>query len=79
LVVKPEMVYPSLPATSWKETNRPRGIIHVRRRRKKKKKTEGKRTVGRPRYRWSGGIRMDRSEVWTGCIWPRIGTSGRMV
>jgi hypothetical protein len=42
-------------------------------------KPERKRPLGRPRRRWEGII-MDPREVgwkvWTGFIWPRIGSSG---
>jgi hypothetical protein len=43
-------------------------------------KPEGKRTLGRPRHRWEGNIKMDLQEVgwraWTGLLWLRIGTDG---
>jgi hypothetical protein len=43
-------------------------------------KPEGKRSLGRPRRRWVGNIKMDLIEVgWmvgTGSIWLRIGTNG---
>ena len=41
-------------------------------------KPEGKRPLGRPRYRWEDNIKMDLQEVrvWTGSIWHRIGTGG---
>jgi len=43
-------------------------------------KPEGKRQLGRPRYRWEDNIKMDLQEVgcgvWTGLIWLRIGTGG---
>jgi hypothetical protein len=47
-------------------------------------KPEGKRPLGKPRRRWEDSIKMDfreRSdgEVWTGLIWLRIGTSGRLL
>jgi len=46
-------------------------------------RSEGKRPLGRFRRRWEDNIRMDLSEVgwsvWTGFIWLRIGTSGRML
>jgi hypothetical protein len=38
-------------------------------------KSEGKRPLGRRRRRWENNIRMD-GKVWTGFMWPRIGTSG---
>jgi len=41
---------------------------------------EGKRPLIRPRRRWEDNIKMDLQEVvfglWTGSIWPRIGTGG---
>ena len=42
-------------------------------------KPEGKRPLGRPRYRWEDNIKMNLQEVasWTGLIWLRIGTGGR--
>jgi hypothetical protein len=45
-------------------------------------KPEGKRPLGRLRYRWVENIKMDLREtewdvmVWIGLIWLRIGTSG---
>jgi hypothetical protein len=43
-------------------------------------KARRKETFGRPRRRWEDGIRMDLGEislgVWSGLIWPRIGTGG---
>jgi hypothetical protein len=43
-------------------------------------KPDGKRPLGIPRRRWEDNIKMDLREigwmVWTGLIWPRIGTSG---
>jgi hypothetical protein len=46
-------------------------------------KPEGKRPLGRPRYRWEDGIRMDLREiglgVWIGFDWLRIGTGGGML
>jgi hypothetical protein len=46
-------------------------------------KPEGKRPLGRPRYRWEDGIRMDLGEigmgVWIGFSYLRIGTSGRLL
>jgi hypothetical protein len=38
---------------------------------------EGKRPIGRPRHTWVDNIEMDEM-VWTGSIWIRIGTSGRL-
>jgi len=37
-------------------------------------KHEGKRPLEKLRHKWEDGIRINR--VWTGCIWPTIGTSG---
>jgi hypothetical protein len=43
-------------------------------------KPEGKRPPGSPRRRWVDNIKMDlRRGVWTGSIWLRIGTSGRLL
>jgi hypothetical protein len=44
-------------------------------------KPEGKRPLGRPRYRWEDNIKMDLQEVrleraWTGLVWLRIRTGG---
>jgi hypothetical protein len=43
-------------------------------------KPEGKRSLGRPRCRWEGNIKMDLQEVGcggrTGSSWLRIGTCG---
>ena len=43
-------------------------------------KSEGKRSLGRPRFRWEDNIKMDLQEVgcgvWTGSSWLRIGTGG---
>jgi hypothetical protein len=43
-------------------------------------KPEGRRPLGRPRYRWEDNIRMDLQEwdvgVWTGLGWLRIETGG---
>jgi hypothetical protein len=44
-------------------------------------KPEGKRPLGRLRHRWEDGIRMNFREIgggWSGFIWLRIGTRGRM-
>jgi hypothetical protein len=44
-------------------------------------KPEGKRPLGRPRCRCVDNIKMDLKEdamEWTGLIWLRIGTSGRL-
>jgi hypothetical protein len=46
-------------------------------------KFEGKRPLGRPRLRWEiileWILRKEGGEVWTGCIWLRIRTSGRLL
>jgi hypothetical protein len=49
-------------------------------------KTEGKRPLGRLRYKWEDNIKMDLQEVgcwdvgvWTGLSWLRIGTGGRLL
>jgi hypothetical protein len=45
------------------------------------RKLEGKRPLGRCRLRWEDNTRIDLKEigwVWTGFIWLRIGTSGRL-
>jgi hypothetical protein len=46
-------------------------------------KPEGRRPLGRPRYRREDGIRMDLREiglgVWIGFDWPRIGTGGGLL
>jgi hypothetical protein len=48
-------------------------------------KPEGKRLLGRPRYRWVDNIRLDLGEVvwgnvdWTGLVWLRIGTGGELL
>jgi hypothetical protein len=31
-------------------------------------KPEGKRPLGRPRYRWEDSIKMDQQKVWCGCL-----------
>jgi hypothetical protein len=42
-------------------------------------KPEGKRPLGRPRRRWEDNNEIDLREIgWTGLIWLRIGTSGRL-
>jgi hypothetical protein len=47
------------------------------------RKPDGKRPVGRPRHRWVHNIKMDLREIGLGAmdglIWPRIGTSGRLL
>jgi hypothetical protein len=45
---------------------------------------EGRRPLGRPSCRWEDNIKMDLQEVgwggaWTGLIWFRIGTGGRLL
>jgi hypothetical protein len=40
-------------------------------------KPEGKRRLGRPRCRWV--LEKKDGMVWTGLIWLRIGTSGRLM
>jgi hypothetical protein len=36
-------------------------------------KSEGKRSLGRPRRRWEDGIRMDLREIGLGCVdWIRL-------
>jgi hypothetical protein len=46
-------------------------------------KPEGMRPLGRPRCRWEDNIKIDLQEVesgaWTGLIWLRIGTGGRLL
>jgi hypothetical protein len=45
-------------------------------------KPEGKRPLGRPRRRWVDNIKIDIERgrmVWTGSIWLRIGTNGRLL
>jgi hypothetical protein len=43
-------------------------------------RSEGRRSLGRPRRRWEDNIKMGLEEVewgaWTGLIWLRIGTGG---
>jgi hypothetical protein len=48
------------------------------------RKPERKRPVGRPRYKWEDNIKVGFREirwegVWTGFIWLRIGTIGRLL
>jgi hypothetical protein len=44
---------------------------------------EGWRPLGRPKRRWEDNIKMDLREIgwgaWTGSIWLRIGTGGRLL
>ena len=44
---------------------------------------EVNRPFGRPRHRWEDNIKMDLEEVgieeWTGSIWLRTGTAGRLL
>jgi hypothetical protein len=46
-------------------------------------KSDGKRPLGEPRRRWVDNIRMNLVEVewvmWTGLVWLRIGTGGRLL
>jgi hypothetical protein len=46
-------------------------------------KPEGKRPLGRPRYRWEDNIKVVLQEVgwmaWTGLIWLRVGTGGGLL
>jgi hypothetical protein len=45
-------------------------------------KPEGKRPLGKPRYRWEDGIRMDLREIrwgWSGFSWLRLGTGGGLL
>jgi hypothetical protein len=45
-------------------------------------KPEGRRPLGRPRRRWVDNIKIDLRQdgmVWTGLIWLRISTSGRLL
>jgi hypothetical protein len=45
-------------------------------------KLKGKRPLRKPRHRWEVGIKMDLKktgwEGWSGFIWLRIGTKGRL-
>jgi hypothetical protein len=48
-------------------------------------KPEGRRPLGRTRRRWIDNIKMDLSEIglsvvgWTGLVWLRIGTGGKLL
>ena len=46
-------------------------------------KPEGRRPLGKPSHRWEDNIKMDLQEVgwgaWTGLIWLREGTGGRLL
>jgi hypothetical protein len=46
-------------------------------------KSDGRRPHGRPRHRWEDNIKMDLREVgweaWTGSVWLRIGTGGKLL
>jgi hypothetical protein len=45
-------------------------------------KPEERRPLGRPRRRWLDNIRMDLAEdgmMWTGFVWLRIGTGGKLL
>jgi hypothetical protein len=56
---------------------------HAWERREKCIRPEGKRPLGRPRRRWTNGIRMDLwetgLEVWRGFDRLRIGTGGELL
>jgi hypothetical protein len=43
------------------------------------RKSEGKRPLAKSRHRWEGNIRMEGGKVWTGFVWLRIETSGRLL
>jgi hypothetical protein len=47
------------------------------------RKPKGKRRLGRHRYRWENGIRMDRGEIdwgmWSGFSWHWIGTGSTLL
>jgi hypothetical protein len=47
------------------------------------RKPEGKRPLGKSRHRWRENNKMDLRKlgwfVWTGLIWLRIGTGGRLL
>jgi hypothetical protein len=47
------------------------------------RKPQGKRPLGRCRHRWEDNIGMKLKDgggkVWSGCIWFRTGTSGRLL
>jgi hypothetical protein len=47
------------------------------------RKPEGKRPLERLRHRWEDNIRIDLREmggdVWTECMWRRVGTSGELL
>jgi len=48
------------------------------------RKYEGRRPLRRPRDGWENNIGMNLGEikdvkVWTGCIWVRTGTNGRLL
>jgi len=46
-------------------------------------KPEGKMPLGRPKLRWKDNMTMDLQEVrcgaWTGLVWLRMGTYGRIL
>jgi hypothetical protein len=50
-------------------------------------KPDGRRSLERPRHRWEDNIKMDLHHqvglagvgAWTGLIWLRIGTGGRLL
>jgi hypothetical protein len=47
------------------------------------RKRQGRRPLGRPKYRYKDNIKMDLTEVdggaWTKSIWLRIGTGGGLM
>jgi hypothetical protein len=46
------------------------------------RKPEVKRALGRPRRVWdfiSTDLREIGREIWTGCIWPKVGTIGAIL
>jgi hypothetical protein len=42
-------------------------------------RTDGKRPLGRSRRHWEDNIKIDYGEAWTGLLWFRIGTGGRLL
>jgi hypothetical protein len=43
-------------------------------------KPDGKRSLGKPRWKWVDNIRMDLGEVgWGDVVWLRIGTGGELL
>jgi hypothetical protein len=58
---------------AWRKKMNAYGILVVT--------TEGKRPLERPRHNWEDNIKMNLREdgmIWTGLMWLRIGTSGRL-